>query len=83
VTTARQARAKLTPSSTRESRRVPVQELPVFPTGTIVNTITNDRLRKAETARLARRGTDEQPPTRRRPRRLRALAMRVTFAAFR
>jgi hypothetical protein len=53
----------------------------VFPTGTIVNSITSDRLRKAETARLARRDTDERPPTRRRARRLRALAMRVTFAA--
>jgi hypothetical protein len=55
----------------------------VFPTGTIVTTITTDRLHKAEAARLARRHTDEQPPTRRRARRLRALAMRVTFAALR
>jgi hypothetical protein len=53
----------------------------VFPTPTIVDTVTSDRLRKAETARLARRDTDERPPTRRRSRRLRALAMRVTFAA--
>ena len=82
VTTARQGRAKATPSSTRESRRVPVQELPVFPTGTIVNTITSDRLRKAETARLARRDTDEQPRPRRRSRRIRALAS-VRFAALR
>lgn len=56
----------------------------MFPTGTIVTTITSDRLRKAEAARLARRRTDdERPPTRRRARRLRALAMRVTFAALR
>jgi hypothetical protein len=53
----------------------------MFPTPTIVDTVTSDRLRKAETARLARRDTDEQSPTRRRPRRLRALAMRVTFVA--
>ena len=55
----------------------------MFPTGTIVNTITSDRLRKAETARLARRGSDEQPRTRRRSRRFRALATRVAFAALR
>ena len=55
----------------------------MFPTGTIVTHITTDRLRKAEEARLVRRGTDERPPTRRRARRLRALAMRVTFAALR
>jgi hypothetical protein len=56
------------------------KELSVFPTGTIVTTITTDRLRKAEAARLARHRTDERPPTRRRPRRLRALA---AFAALR
>ncbi len=55
----------------------------MFPTDTIVTAITTDRLRKAETARLARRRTDEQPRTRRRARRLRALAMRVTFASLR
>jgi hypothetical protein len=53
----------------------------MFPTPAIVDTVTSDRLRKAETARLARRDTDERPRTRRRPRRLRALAMRVTFAS--
>jgi hypothetical protein len=55
----------------------------VFPTGTIVTAITTDRLRRAETARLARRRADEPLRTRRRARRLRALAMRVTFAALR
>ena len=55
----------------------------MFPTGTVVTAITTDRLREADTARLARRATDEQPRTRRRPRRLRALASRVVFAALR
>ena len=53
----------------------------MFPNPTIADAVTSDRLRKAETARLARRDTDERPPTRRRSRRLRALAVRVTFAA--
>jgi hypothetical protein len=52
----------------------------VFPTGTIV---TNDRLRDAETARLARSLTaaDEQPQRPRRARRLRAFTTRLAFPA--
>jgi hypothetical protein len=54
----------------------------VFPTGTIVTIVANDRLRKAETARLARSvtATDEQPQWPRRGRRLRAFATRIAFA---
>jgi hypothetical protein len=54
----------------------------VFPTGPIIDEITNDRLRKAESARLARSVTaDEQQPQKpRRARRIRAIATRI--AAF-
>jgi hypothetical protein len=53
----------------------------VFPTGPIITEITNDRLRKAESARLARSVTaDEQPQKPRRAPRIRAIATRI--AAF-
>jgi hypothetical protein len=53
----------------------------VFPTGTIVNLITNDRQREADNARLARSVTpDEQRQAPRRARRIRAAATRI--AAF-
>ena len=56
----------------------------MFPTGTIVTLITQDRLREAENARLARRDPAEQPQRPRRARRIRALATRVAaFATLR
>jgi hypothetical protein len=46
----------------------------------IVEAVTNDRLREAEAARLARGGGPEQAPKRRRVRRVRTLASRLVFA---
>lgn len=53
------------------------------PIVSLVKAITNDRIREAEAARLARDATREEPRQRRRRRRLRALAGRIAFAAFR
>jgi len=49
----------------------------MFPTGTIVAHIIEDRRREAETARLLRREPQPQPP--RTKRRIRALATRIAF----
>jgi hypothetical protein len=55
------------------------------PIVSLVEAITNDRIRaaEAEAARLARDATREEPRRRRRQHRLRALAGRIAFAAFR
>jgi hypothetical protein len=54
----------------------------MYPSASLVETITTDRMRKAETARGAR--ADTRPPAPRRSRRLRTLATRVTaFATLR
>jgi hypothetical protein len=56
----------------------------MFPNPSIVSAITEDRLREAEHARLARRAAgDEQPPKPRRTRKLRALATRIAFTSLR
>jgi hypothetical protein len=46
----------------------------------VVLTITNDRIREAEKARLARSVVAEQPQPAQRPRRIRALASRFAFS---
>jgi hypothetical protein len=53
----------------------------MYPTTTIVETVTADRLRDADTARRAR--ATPRPPAPRPARRLRALATRVALAALR
>ena len=50
---------------------------PIIP---LVHTITNDRIREAENARLARSVATEQPQSAQRPRRIRALASRFAFS---
>jgi hypothetical protein len=49
----------------------------MFSTGPIVTFFTQDRLREAENARLARRDPAEAPQRPRRARRIRALGSRV------
>jgi hypothetical protein len=53
----------------------------MYPTASIVKTITEDRLREAETGRRARRGADEQPARPRRPLGIRTLASRLAVSA--
>jgi hypothetical protein len=58
----------------------------MFPDPAYIAAITEDRLREAEAARTARQARDDadvKPPTRRRPRRLRALATRIAFTSLR
>ena len=50
---------------------------PVIP---LIHTLTNDRIREAENARLARSVASEQRQQTRRPRRIRALASRIAFS---
>ena len=50
------------------------------PISPLVHTITSDRIREAETARLARSVAPEQPQQVRRPRGIRALASRIAFS---
>ena len=55
----------------------------MFPTSTVVTSITADRIRAAETARRASSNhTNTQPASRRRSRRLR-IAMRVALSGLR
>ena len=49
---------------------------PILP---LVHTISDERIREAEKARLARSVTTEEPQPAHRPRRIRALASRLAF----
>jgi hypothetical protein len=49
---------------------------PILP---LVHTITGDRIREAEAARLARSVATEEPQPAHRPRRIRRLASRLAF----
>jgi hypothetical protein len=50
---------------------------PIIP---LVHSITSDRIREAEHARLARSVATEEPQPAQRPRRIRALASRLAFS---
>ncbi len=50
---------------------------PILP---LVHTITDDRIREAQQARLARSVATGQPQPAQRPRRIRALASRLAFS---
>lgn len=56
----------------------------MFPTGPLIDELTRDRLREAESARLARSVSTREEPRRPRRRGMRALATRITaFATLR